>query len=114
MDQLVVIAAAAGPNIWGALACVGAFAAAILALVEGIGNFIDERAAGSMTTGSRLRLGSRVSASGITATAAAIVLAIDENWFALVTVLIAFAAVVAWSIASARSALRRAAKGSTA
>ena len=68
----VVVAAAAGPNIWGALACVGAFAASILALVEGIGNFIDESGKGRMTTGARLRLGSRVSASGITATAAAI------------------------------------------
>ena len=105
----VVVAAAAGPNIWGALACVGAFAASILALVEGIGNFIDESGKGRMTTGARLRLGSRVSASGITATAAAIVLALDENWFALVTVLIAFSIVVTWSIASARAALRRAA-----
>ena len=108
MDDLYVAAASAGPNIWGALACVGAFAAAILALVEGIGNFIDERARGALTAGSRLRLGSRVSASGITATAAAIVLALDENWFALVTVLIAFAAVVVWSVVSARAALRRA------
>lgn len=113
MDHVFVTAAVSstGPNIWGALACVGAFAAAVLALVEGIGNFIDERAAGRLSTGSRLRLLSRVAASGITATAAAIVLALDENWFALVTVLMAFSAVVVWSIVSAREALSRASGG---
>ena len=103
----VAALAADGPNIWGALACVGAFAAAILALVEGIGNFVDERATGTMTAGSRLRLGSRVSASSITATAAGIVLAIDENWFALVAVVLAFTAVVVWSVVSATRAARR-------
>lgn len=107
MENLYVAAVAAdGPNIWGALACVGAFAAAILALVEGIGNFIDELARGAVTAGARLRLGSRVSASGITATAAGIVLAIDENWFALVAVLLAFSAVVVWSVLSAARAAR--------
>lgn len=107
MDHLIVIAAAAGPNIWGALACVGAFAAATLALVEGIGNFIDEHAARRLTTGSRLRLLSRVAASGITSTAAGIVLALDENWFALITVVMAFSAIVVWSIVSAQAALRK-------
>lgn len=107
MENFYVAAVAAdGPNIWGALACVGAFAAAILALVEGIGNFIDELARGAASAGSRLRLGSRVSASAITATAAGIVLAIDENWFALVAVLLAFSAVVVWSVVSASRAAR--------
>ena len=63
----------AGPNIWGALACVVAFAAALLAVLVGVGEFLDARITPNTpgtTTGTRVRFGSRVSASAITFVAA--------------------------------------------
>ena len=100
--QLVVAAAdAAAPlsvNLWGALGCAVAYSASLLAILDAFADFILARAdspAGRLTPAVGLKFGSKIAAAAITVVAAAIVLALDENWFAFTTLSIAFVIVVA-------------------
>ncbi|WP_457100561.1 hypothetical protein [Microbacterium sp. P5_E9] len=100
--QLVLAAADAGAapsvNLWGALGCAVAYSASLLATLDAFADFILARAdspAGRLTPAVGLKFGSKIAAAVITVVAAAIVLALDENWFAFTALSIAFVVVVA-------------------
>ena len=90
MDALLVVAdpAASSVNLWGARGC--AVADWILAR--------DDSPAVRLTPAVGLKFGSKIAAAAIAVIAAAIVLALDENWFAFTSLTIAFLAVVAIGI----------------
>ncbi|MCP2637335.1 hypothetical protein K0817_012285 [Microbacterium sp. HD4P20] len=90
--------AAANPvNLWGALGCAVAYSASLLATLDAFADLILARGdapAGRLTPGVGLKSASKLAAAAIAVLAAAIVLALDENWFAFTTLSIAFAVVV--------------------
>jgi hypothetical protein len=101
VHALVLLAAeAAAPNpvnLWGALGCAVAYSASLLATLDAFADLILSRGdapAGRLTPGVGLKFASKLAAAAIAVMAAAIVLALDENWFAFVTLSIAFAVVV--------------------
>ena len=103
MDAAVLLAAAdpsAAPsvNLWGALGCAVAYSASLLATLDAFADWILARAdspAGRLTPAVGLKFGSKIAAAAIAVIAAAIVLALDENWFAFTSLTIAFVVVVA-------------------
>lgn len=105
MDALLAVAdAAAAPsvNLWGALGCAVAYSASLLATLDAFADWILARAdspAGRLTPAVGLKFGSKIAAAAIAVIAAAIVLALDENWFAFTSLTIAFIAVVAIGLA---------------
>lgn len=100
--DLVLLAAdaAAGGNtvnLWGALGCAVAYSASLFATLDAFADWLLARAdspAGRMTPAVGLKFGSKIVAAAIAVVTAAIVLALDENWFAFTTLTIAFVAVV--------------------
>jgi len=99
-----VLAAVADPsaapsvNLWGALGCAVAYSASLLATLDAFADWILARSdspAGKLTPAVGLKFGSKIAAAAIAVIAAAIVLALDENWFAFTSLSIAFVAVVA-------------------
>jgi len=97
---LAAVDAGAAPsvNLWGALGCAVAYSASLLATLDAFADFILARAdspAGRLTPAVGLKFGSKIAAAVITVVAAAIVLALDENWFAFTALSIAFVVVVA-------------------
>jgi hypothetical protein len=108
VDGVVILLAAAAepaahaPNLWGALGCAVAYAAALFATLDAFADFILARAEGTDAgplAGVGLKFGSKVAAAAIAVVTAAIVLALDQNWFAFTTLTIAFCAVVAIGLA---------------
>lgn len=103
MDAAALLAAAdasAAPsvNLWGALGCAVAYSASLLATLDAFADWILARAdspAGRLTPAVGLKFGSKIAAAAIAVIAAAIVLALDENWFAFTSLTIAFVIVVA-------------------
>lgn len=103
MDAAALLAAAdasAAPsvNLWGALGCAVAYSASLLATLDAFADWILARAdspAGRLTPAVGLKFGSKIAAAAITVIAAAVVLALDENWFAFTSLTIAFVLVVA-------------------
>lgn len=103
MDAAALLAAAdasAAPsvNLWGALGCAVAYSASLLATLDAFADLILARAdspAGRLTPAVGLKFGSKIAAAAIAVIAAAIVLALDENWFAFTSLTIAFVIVVA-------------------
>jgi len=101
VDLLAVAAeaAAAKPvNLWGALGCAVAYSAALLATLDAFADLIlarDDAPAGRLTPAVGLKFGSKLAAAAIAVIAAAIVLALDSNWFAFTSLTIAFVVVVA-------------------
>ena len=103
MDAAALLAAAdasAAPsvNLWGALGCAVAYSASLLATLDAFADLILARAdspAGRLTPAVGLKFGSKIAAAAIAVVAAAIVLALDENWFAFTSLSIAFVIVVA-------------------
>ena len=91
-------AAAANPvNLWGALGCAVAYSASLLATLDAFADLILARGdspAGRLTPGVGLKFGSKLVAAAIAVLSAAIVLALDENWFAFTSLSIAFVVVV--------------------
>ena len=91
-------AAAANPvNLWGALGCAVAYSAALLATLDAFADLIlarDDSPAGRLTPAVGLKFGSKLAAAAIAAISAAIVLALDSNWFAFTSLTIAFVVVV--------------------
>lgn len=88
-------------NLWGALGCAVAFAAALFAVLDALGDYAlarSTKATGWETTSKRLKFGSKLSAAGITAASAGTVLALDGNWFALTVLGLVFLAIVLWSL----------------
>jgi len=99
VDLLAVAAdAAAKPvNLWGALGCAVAYSAALLATLDAFADLIlarDDSPAGRLTPAVGLKFGSKLAAAAIAVIAAAIVLALDANWFAFTSLTIAFVIVV--------------------
>ncbi len=98
--SLVLVAAAApapSVNLWGALGCAVAYSAALLATLDAFADLIlarDDSPAGKLTPAVGLKFGSKLVAAAIAVISAAIVLALDENWFAFTTLSIAFVVVV--------------------
>ena len=97
---LAVAADAAAPksvNLWGALGCAVAYSAALLATLDAFADLIlarDDSPAGRLTPAVGLKFGSKLAAAAIAVISAAIVLALDANWFAFTSLTIAFAVVV--------------------
>lgn len=91
-------AAAANPvNLWGALGCAVAYSASLLATLDAFADVILARGdapAGRLTPGIGLKFASKLAAAAIAVLSAAIVLALDENWFAFTSLSIAFVVVV--------------------
>ncbi len=91
--------AAAGDdvNLWGALGCAVAYSASLLATLDAFADLILARGdspAGRLTPGVGLKFASKLAAAAIAVVSAAIVLALDGNWFAFTTLTIAFVVVV--------------------
>ena len=100
MDALLAVADAAAPsvNLWGALGCAVAYSASLLATLDAFADWIlarDDAPAGRLTPAVGLKFGSKIAAAAIAVIAAAIVLALDGNWFAFTSLTIAFLVVVA-------------------
>lgn len=98
LDLLAAGAAAVNSvNLWGALGCAVAYSASLLATLDAFADLILARGdspAGRLTPGVGLKFASKLAAAAIAVVAAAIVLALDENWFAFTTLSIAFVVVV--------------------
>ena len=104
MDALLAVADAAAPsvNLWGALGCAVAYSASLFATLDAFADWIlarDDAPAGRLTPAVGLKFGSKIAAAAIAVISAAIVLALDENWFAFTSLTIAFIAVVAIGLA---------------
>lgn len=88
-------------NLWGALGCAVAFAAALFAVLDALGDYAlarSTRASGWESTSQRLKFGSKLSAAGVTSASAGAVLALDGNWFALTVLGLVFLAIIGWSL----------------
>ena len=103
MDAVALLAVAADAaaansvNLWGALGCAVAYSAALLATLDAFADLIlarDDSPAGRLTPAVGLKFGSKLVAAAIAVIAAAIVLALDANWFAFTSLTIAFVVVV--------------------
>jgi hypothetical protein len=84
-------------NLWGALGCAVAYSASLLATLDAFADLILARGdspAGRLTAGVGLKFASKLAAAAIAVVSAAIVLALDDNWFAFTTLSIAFVVVV--------------------
>ena len=92
-------------NLWGALGCAVAFAGALFAVLDALGDYAlarSTKATGWESTSKRLKFGSKLSAAAITSASAGAVLALDGNWFALTVLVLAFLAIIAWSLVALR------------
>lgn len=90
-------AAGSSVNLWGALGCAVAYSASLLATLDAFADLILARGgspAGRLTPGVALKFGGKLAAAAIAVVAAAIVLALDDNWFAFTSLTIAFVVVV--------------------
>lgn len=88
-------------NLWGALGCAVAFAGALFAVLDALGDYAlarSSKASGWESTSQRLKFGSKLSAAGITAASAGTVLALDGNWFALAALGLVFLTIILWSL----------------
>jgi len=103
VDALAVLleAAVAPParsvNLWGALGCAVAYSAALLATLDAFADMIlvrSDSGVGRLSPGLGLKFGSKIVAATITVVAAAVVLALDGNWFAFTLLSCAFLVVV--------------------
>ena len=97
MDIVAVLAEAAAapkaPNLWGALGCALAYSGALFAVADSFADVLltnGDTPDGRLSPAMRLKVGSKLAAAGITVVAAALVLALDANWFALIALSIIF------------------------
>ena len=98
MDAVIAAAQAApSVNLWGALGCAVAYSASLFATLDAFADLVLARGdsqPGRLTAGIGLKFGSKIAAAAIAVISAAIVLALDENWFAFTALTIAFVVVV--------------------
>jgi hypothetical protein len=97
LDLLAAAAAADPVNLWGALGCAVAYSASLLATLDAFADLILARGdspARRLTAGVGLKFTSKLAAAAIAVVSAAIVLALDANWFAFTALSIAFVVVV--------------------
>lgn len=107
--QIVVAEAPKSPNLWGALGCAMAYAAALLAALDAFADLLLARGQsvpGRLGTAQGLKFGGKLAAAGITVGSAGIVLALDANWFALFALSATFTAVIAVALIAMRRAGR--------
>jgi hypothetical protein len=96
---LAAVGGSDGINIWGMLGCAVAYAGAVFAGVDGLGDHLLRRSEGmdaKALSAMRLKTGSKVAASLITVATAAVVLVLDGNWIALALLTGAFMAILLW------------------
>ena len=94
--------AARTPNLWGALGCAMAYAAARYAAVESFADLSVARGSaegGRLNAAMKLKLGAKLAAAGVTVVAAGLVLTLDANWFAFTVLTAVFVVFVAISVA---------------
>lgn len=90
------------PNLWGALGCAMAYAAAMFAAVDSFADLIVARGAadgGRLGAALKLKLGAKLAAAGVTVVAAGLVLTLDSNWFAFSVLTAVFVVFVVISVA---------------
>lgn len=95
--EVAVAPAVKPPNLWGALGCALAYSAALFATLDAFADLVLERGSsgtGRFSPGLGLKFGSKIAAAVIAVVSAAIVLALDANWFAFTWLSIAFLGVV--------------------
>lgn len=103
--QLAILAAtetAKPPNLWGALGCALAYSGAIFATVDAFADYVLARgdsAERRLSPGMSLKFMSKIIAGFITVLAAGLVLALDNNYFALLTLSAGFLIAVGISFA---------------
>ena len=108
--QIVAAEAPKAPNLWGALGCAMAYAAALLAALDAFADLLvarHDRASGRLGPAHGLKFGGKLAAAGITVSSAGIVLALDSNWFALIALSIAFLLVISGALFALRRAGQR-------
>lgn len=96
------------PNLWGALGCAMAYAAALLAALDAFADMLMARSGAPSAFGPAhgLKFGGKLAAAGITVVSAGTVLALDSNWFAFAALSVVFIVV----ISSAGLIMRRSAR----
>jgi hypothetical protein len=88
-----------GINLWGMLGCAVAYAGAVFAAVDGIGDHMLARAKSTAPADRhalRLKTGSKIAAALITVITAGIVLLLDGNWVAFAILTAVLVAVLVW------------------
>ncbi|WP_406249817.1 hypothetical protein ACI7YT_07150 [Microbacterium sp. M] len=109
--QIVAAEVPKSPNLWGALGCAMAYAAALLAALDAFADLLLARGQslpGRLGAAQGLKFGGKLAAAGITVSSAGIVLALDANWFALAALSVTFAAVIVVALFAMRRAGRSA------
>jgi hypothetical protein len=101
MLELIVKAAIGpdGPNLWGALGCMVAYAGAVVAAIDGLGDYLLQRDAHQSARAVhalRLKMGSKLIAALIVVLTAGTILVIDTNWIAFGALTIGFVLIVGW------------------
>lgn len=89
------------PNLWGALGCAMAYAAAMFAAVDSFADLIVARGAAEgkrLSAALKLKLGAKLTAAGVTVVAAGLVLTLDSNWFAFTALTAVFVVFVVVSV----------------
>ncbi|GAB3631293.1 hypothetical protein GCM10027421_06460 [Microbacterium shaanxiense] len=94
--MLAVADAPKAPNLWGALGCAMAYAAALLAALDAFADMLLARGTTASAFGPAhgLKFGGKLAAAGITVVSAGAVLALDSNWFAFTVLSVVFVVVV--------------------
>ncbi|MDQ0645212.1 hypothetical protein [Microbacterium murale] len=107
--MLAVTETPKAPNLWGALGCAMAYAAALLAALDAFADMLLARAGVASAFGPAhgLKFGGKLVAAGVTVVSAGMVLALDSNWFAFTALSVVFVVVVS----SAVLIMRRTSKG---
>lgn len=98
--DLIALAAVAPPadtvNLWGGLGCAVAYSASLLTTLDAFADYVSAKGeTGTLAPGTGLRFWAKIAGAAIAVFAAAIVLSIDENWFAFWSLTIAYVIVVA-------------------
>lgn len=84
-------------NLWGSLGCAVAYSASLLTTLDAFADFVaakGEAMGGPLAPGMGLRFWSKIAGATIAVVAAAIVLALDLNWFAFWSLTAAYVVVV--------------------
>ena len=106
--MLAVAEAPKAPNLWGALGCAMAYAAALLAALDAFADILLARGGVGSAFGPAhgLKFGGKLAAAGITVVSAGVVLALDSNWFAFTALSVVFVVVIASAVLTMRRTVR--------
>ncbi|WP_309129644.1 hypothetical protein [Microbacterium sp.] len=101
VELLAAEVAAKAPNLWGALGCAMAYAAALLTALDSFADLLIAHQSsddGGIGPAHGLKFGGKLTAAGVTVVSAGTVLALDSNWFAFVALSSVFAVVLTIAI----------------